>query len=340
MKKIKIAFLVLALVTGFVFWASCNACQSQKSAGKETATNTYSKISPDFDADSAYSFVEKQVSFGPRVPGTSAHEACGDYLSAKLSSFGAQVVEQKADVTHYNGRNIKIRNIIGSYQPEKEKRVLLFAHWDSRPFADEESDGQRQKLPIDGADDGASGVGVLLEIARQLQQKPTNIGIDIIFFDLEDWGQPSFEKDFLEGDWWCVGSRYWSENPHVAGYKAAYGILLDMVGADGATFLREGYSIQHASNIVSKIWGTASKLGFGRFFVQRNGTYITDDHVPIIENMKVPCVDIINLKDTPTGFAPHWHTHKDNMQIINKESLNAAGQTVMEVIYGEKITNF
>ncbi len=335
MNKLNSFFLLFFSITGLIFSVSCSSCQSQKSANKEkeAVTSAYTKVSPDFNADSAYNFVEKQVSFGPRVPGTAAHKACGDYLSAKLAGFGADVFEQKANVTHYNGQNLEIRNIIGSYQPEKEKRVLLFAHWDSRPFADEETDAEKQNKPILGADDGASGVGVLLEIARQLQQQPADVGIDIIFFDLEDWGQASFDKSFVSGDWWCVGSRYWSENPHIANYKASYGILLDMVGAANATFLREGYSMQHASNVVSKIWGTASQLGYGRFFVQGNGGYITDDHVPVIENLNIPCANVINLKDSDHGFAPHWHTQNDDMRNISRETLNAAGQTVMEVIY-------
>ncbi|MDO5523943.1 MAG: M28 family peptidase [Bacteroidia bacterium] len=335
-------FFLTFSVVGAFFCLSCSSCQSQKNANKETVLPAYAKVSPDFNADSAYNFAEKQVSFGPRVPGTAAHKACGDYLSAKLKEFGAEVIEQKANVTHYNGRNMEIRNIIGSYQPEKEKRVLLFAHWDSRPFADEEPDAERQNSPIAGADDGASGVGVLLEIGRQLQQRATEVGIDIIFFDLEDWGQPHFDKNVVPGNWWCVGSRYWSENPHVHGYKATFGILLDMVGAANATFLREGYSLQHASNVVSKIWSMASEMGYGKFFIQRNGSYITDDHVPIIENMRIPCVNIINLKDSNHGFASHWHTHNDDMRNISKETLHAAGQTVMEVIYSEKlpITNY
>ena len=190
MEKLNSLFIVLLVVVGLVFSASCNSCQSQKNAGKETTAIAYAKVSPDFNSDSAYRFVEKQVSFGPRVPGTTAHKACGDYLSEKLAAFGADIFEQKAHVTHYNGQNIQIRNIIGSFQPEKEKRILLFAHWDSRPFADEEPDPDTQNRPIPGADDGASGVGVLLEIARQLQLQPPGIGVDIIFFDLEDWGSP------------------------------------------------------------------------------------------------------------------------------------------------------
>lgn len=334
MKTLRNLLSALILPICLLFSVSCSSCQPQKNMTKSDVA-VYTQISPNFDADSAFGFVQKQVDFGPRVPETPAHSACGDYLAAKLAEYGAQVIEQKADVTHYNGQNIKIRNIIGSFQPEKEKRVLLFAHWDTRPFADQEKDVEKQRQPILGADDGASGVGVLLEIARQQQQKNTEVGIDIIFFDLEDWGQADFEEN-AAGDWWCVGSKYWAENPHVANYKAIYGILLDMVGAPDATFAHEGHSLQYASNVLEKVWRTAVNLGYGNFFVGRKGTYITDDHVPIIEKRNIPCIDIINLKDTDTGFAPHWHTHKDNLQNIDKRTLKAVGQTVLETIYREQ----
>ncbi len=180
--KIAHPFVILFIVSAIcALWVSCSSCQSQKNSAAQVEA-PYLKISPDFDADSAYFFVKQQVLFGPRVPGSMGHRACGDYLVAKLREFGAYVVEQKADVTHYNGQNIEIRNIIGSYRPEEEKRILLFAHWDSRPFADEESDAENRIRPISGADDGASGVGILLEIARHLQAVPPDYGIDIIFF--------------------------------------------------------------------------------------------------------------------------------------------------------------
>lgn len=328
---------MLLLFLGLMFTISCNSCQSRK---KIVMSEPYTQVSPQFNADSAYVFIEKQVAFGSRVPGTKAYELCGDYLVTKLQEFGAEVIEQNADVTHYNGQNFTLRNIIGSYYPEEEKRILLFAHWDSRPFADEESDPDKINQPILGADDGASGVGVILEIARQLQQNTLNsgIGIDIIFFDLEDWGQPSNSSEWVQGDWWCIGSKYWSEQPHIDNYKANYGILLDMVGSVNATFLREGYSLQYASNIVDKIWSTAAKLGYTNYFLSQRGGYITDDHLPVNQHHRAPSANIINLKrDTRTGFVPHWHTLNDDMRNIDKNTLKAVGQTVMEVIYTEKL---
>lgn len=334
MKRVGIFSMVVALTAGMLLTVSCNSCQSGK---KSVVAEVYQPQSPAFIADSAYRYVEAQVAFGPRVPGTSAHEACGDYLAGKLTSFGAVVTEQRAQVTHYDGKDLPIRNIIGSYAPEKEKRVLLFAHWDSRPFADVESDPMRQQQPIAGADDGASGVGVLLEIARQLQQQPLEVGVDIIFFDLEDWGQPSFGQQQVTGDWWCMGSRYWAEQPHVEDYRAEYGILLDMVGSAGASFLKEGYSLQYAPSMVERVWSTAHKMGYGNFFPLQQGGYITDDHVPVNEMKRAPSINIINLKrDTRTGFGPHWHTLNDDMRNIDRNTLKAVGQTVLELLYTEK----
>lgn len=335
MKHIDWFSILLTLVAGMMLTMSCNSCRSRKSSTVQP--EAYQQQSPAFNADSAYIYVEEQVAYGPRVPGTTAHELCGDYLVNKLTAYGAKVVQQRAMVTHYDGRELPLRNIVGSYGLEQEKRVLLFAHWDSRPFADEESDPLRRNQPILGADDGASGVGVLLEVARQLQLQPLEIGVDIIFFDLEDWGVPSFERQQWEGDWWCVGSRYWAEQPHQEDYRAEYGILLDMVGSANATFLKEGYSQQYAHNIVDKVWSTAHKLGFGHFFPVQQGGYITDDHLPVNQMKRAPSINIINLKrDTDTGFGSHWHTLSDDMRNIDRNSLKAVGQTVLELIYTDK----
>ncbi|HBG57457.1 M28 family peptidase [Proteiniphilum sp. UBA1028] len=334
MKQLRIFSFSVVLIAGFLYTLSCNSCQPKKQVAEP---ELYTRLSPDFNADSAYAFIQAQVDFGARVPGSPAHEACGDYLTAKLKRYGASVIEQRASITHYDGKNLPLRNIVASYQPEKEKRILLFAHWDSRPFADEESDRQRQRQAITGADDGASGVGVLLEIARQLQLKPLEVGVDIILFDLEDWGQPSFDEEWVQGDWWCLGSQYWSEQPHTENYKAAYGILLDMVGSSNATFRKEGYSMQYAPGVVEKVWITAARLGYDNYFLSQSGGYITDDHLPVNKMKRAPSANIINLKnDTPTGFAPHWHTLSDDMRNIDRNTLKAVGQTVMEVIFSEK----
>ena len=316
------------------------------SCGNKTAKNpgtastvTYQKVSPDFNSDSAYAFMDKQVSFGPRVPNTAAHVACGDYLVTELKRFGAEVTEQKVVLSAYNGTKLNARNIIGSYNTENRNRVLLFAHWDSRPYSDHDPDPANHRKPLLGANDGASGVGVLLEVARVIQAKSPEIGIDIIFFDAEDYGLPTFVTDYKgdSNETWAMGSRYWAQNPHVANYRARFGILLDMVGAEGAQFYKEYYSKQYAANVVEKVWSTAGRLGYGKFFIGKDGGGVMDDHIPVNEIRRIPSVDIIDYRmDTENGFFHSWHTQKDDMSNISKETLMAVGQTVLEVIYKEK----
>ncbi len=334
----KVLLVFLSITTGLLL-ASCNSCQTNKSTTQQPVSTetSYEQVSPEFNSDSAFSYIETQVNFGPRVPNSAAHILSGDYLVSKLNEFGAEVEEQKMVLKTYDGISLNARNIIGVYNPDSKKRVLLFAHWDTRPFADEDSDKSKRTQPILGANDGASGVGVLLEIARQLNLSPIDIGIDIIFFDAEDWGQPSFESKHVSGDWWCLGSQHWAENPHKPNYRANYGILLDMVGGSNATFYKEGYSVQFASNITEKIWQKASRLGYGSFFINKKGGYITDDHVAVNQFHRAPSVNIIHTsEDSPHGFGDFWHTQGDDMSVINKLTLKAVGQTVMEVIYSEE----
>lgn len=311
---------------------SCSQNPSSSSAKVESQPVKQQNV-PAFDADSAWVFVENQVKFGPRVPNSEAHVACGNYLTSELKRFGAQVYEQEATLTAYNGTQLKAKNIIGSYNPENSKRVLLFAHWDSRPYADHDKDPANQMKPIDGADDGASGVGVLLEMARQFSIKSPAIGIDIIFFDAEDYGTPEFVKEYKENTW-CLGAQFWAKNPHVKGYKADFGILLDMVGAKNASFFKEATSMRYAPQIVEEVWSTARDLGYGKFFINAEGGAITDDHQYVILGRNIPCIDIIYTDpESDNGFGPHWHTQNDTMDNIDRETLKAVGQTVLQVVY-------
>ena len=311
---------------------SCSQNPSSSSAKVESQPVKQQNV-PAFDADSAWVFVENQVKFGPRVPNSEAHVACGNYLTSELKRFGAQVYEQEATLTAYNGTQLKAKNIIGSYNPENSKRVLLFAHWDSRPYADHDKDPANHTKPIDGADDGASGVGVLLEMARQFSIKSPAIGIDIIFFDAEDYGTPEFVKEYKENTW-CLGAQFWAKNPHVKGYKADFGILLDMVGAKNASFFKEATSMRYAPQIVEEVWSTARDLGYGKFFINAEGGAITDDHQYVILGRNIPCIDIIYTDpESDNGFGPHWHTQNDTMDNIDRETLKAVGQTVLQVVY-------
>ena len=309
------------------------ACESKQS--KPTVQPQAPIVVPKFNADSAYHYTAKQVAFGPRVPNSESHRLCGDWLEAELQRFGAQTKSQRVTLRAYDGTILAARNIIGSFKPELKKRALLCAHWDSRPWADADPDPKNHRTPILGANDGASGVGVLLEVARQLQAQPTEIGIDIIFFDAEDYGTHADDKDPTEGITWCLGSQYWARVPHTEGYMARFGILLDMVGGKDARFHQEAISKYFAKHIVDKVWAAAHASGNGQWFPYEEGGQITDDHLPINQLARIPCIDIIGHYPD-TGFAPTWHTMDDTMGNIDSTVLQAVGQTVLQVIYNEK----
>lgn len=290
---------------------------------------------PVFSSDSAYHFVEQQVNFGPRVPNSSAHKACADYLVNTLESFGAVVVEQKVKLRAFNGDILDANNIIASFNPGVKQRILLFAHWDTRPWSDHDANPVNRNKPVLGANDGASGVGVLLEIARHIGIVAPRLGVDIIFFDAEDYGAPEDYAGNAE-DSWCLGAQYWARNPHVSGYTARFGVLLDMVGAPDATFYRDQISEHFAPDIVSKVWNKAISLGFEKYFINKPGGGITDDHLYVNQIAGIPSIDIIHYNPNNThGFGDYWHTVNDNMQNIDKQTLFAVGTTVMQVIYNE-----
>jgi hypothetical protein len=334
---LSVFFITLALI-------SCKEKPKQSDTTQSTEQQTPAVSAPAFNADSAYAYVDQQVKFGPRVPNTPAHVQTGNYLAAKLKQFGCTVTEQSFVATTWDGKKLNARNIIGSINPNATKRIVLASHWDSRPHADHDPDKADQSKPVLAANDGASGVGVLLELARtiqQSQQKPT-VGIDIVFFDAEDWGnsdkavgdkeQGSDDTDYVG---FCLGSRYWAKNPHKPGYSAYYGILLDMVGAKGATFPKEGYSLQFAPTIVSNIWQTASRAGYSQYFIDSPGGSILDDHIAPNSIAKIPMVDIIHTNMGTGGFFPAWHTADDTMANIDRGTLKAVGQTLLQVLYNE-----
>lgn len=317
-----------------VFLLSCCTTNQTKKPVESVKSEA---VAPAFNPDSAYAYVEKQSLFGPRVVNTPAHDRCGEYLSAQLKKFGAVVIEQRAVLTQFDGTKLKACNIIGSYNPEKRDRILLLSHWDSRPFADNDPDKANHHTPVLGVNDGASGVGVLLEIARMISLQKPNLGVDILFVDAEDVGAPYFFQGNQSEDFWCLGTQYWAKNPHKKGYKARFGILLDMVGAGNAVFYKDMYSVQYASGVADKVWSKGQALGYGQYFMNGQGGSVTDDHLSVNRLAKIPCIDIIHFDpQSPQGFPSHWHTLDDTMKNIAKPALKAVGQTVAEVVYGEK----
>lgn len=310
-----------------------SACGAKKNDETIAKKDTLSVQVSEFDADSAYQYIKTQVDFGPRVPNSKAHQACGDYLIDEMKRFGATVTVQSADLMAWDGKVLKARNIIAAYAPEETTRILLLAHWDCRPWSDQDPNPANRMKPVDGANDAASGVGVLMEIGRQLKSQLPNVGVDILFVDMEDYGQPDWAPGEKSEDTWCLGTQYWARNPHVPGYRARYGILLDMVGAPNATFPKEAYSMQYAAHVVDKVWTEAASLGYANYFQAVNGGAITDDHLPVNQIIGIPTIDIIQFSEQ--GFGSYWHTQDDTMKNIDKATLKAVGQTVLNVIYNE-----
>lgn len=311
------------------------ACGNRTSSRSQDTDTIAMAPAPEFNADSAYAFTAAQCAFGPRVPNTEAHKLCGNYIAEKFRSYGALVTDQYAGLTAFDGTVLKARNIIASYNPDAEARLLICGHWDSRPWADNDPDSANWHKPVLAANDAASDVAVMLEMARLIAQNPLKIGIDFICFDAEDYGAPQWINSNEENDW-CLGSQYWAENPHKFGYKARFGILMDMVGGQGSTFSKELFSKEYAAQVVDIVWNTATQIGYGNYFLNRDGGYITDDHLPVNRIAKIPCIDIIPyFSDGPSGFGPTWHTVNDDMEHIDKNVLKAVGQTVLQVIYNE-----
>ena len=300
---------------------SARPSETADGTGSESIAETRTVM---FCPDSAYAYVGKQVAFGPRVPGSQAHRLCGDWLSAKLKGFGAEVTEQTADLTAFDGTRIPMRNIFARINPEAEKRILLLAHWDCRPWADHDPNPENRTQPVDGANDGASGTGVLLELARIFADSHTSTGIDILLCDAEDWGEESNDES------WALGARHFASNPPVNGYMPSAAILLDMVGASDATFMREYFSQLANPALADEIWSIAKSLGFGEMFVNRMGSAVNDDHVELIK-AGIPTIDIIDYREG-SGFFSGWHTTADNMDCISKETLGAVGSVIERYI--------
>jgi glutaminyl-peptide cyclotransferase len=340
--------IILAFAAPFLMKFA--GCDPENPTGSSAERKPLPKIDiPSFSSDSAYAFTEKIVGMSPRIVGTPSALKVKAYLVEQFKKYGADVVEQPFSVKTFDGKTHAATNIIARCNMQATKRILLSAHWDSRPFADsaEETDPSQRNKPILGADDSGSAVAMLIEMARQLQAKPLgNIGVDIVLFDAEDYGDTSKARPATQAQYdaqnltWALGAQYWSATPHVAGYKATYGINLDMVGSPNARFTKELYSVNHASGVVEKVWRVAQELGFGSYFLDETAaSELTDDHVYVNKLAKIPMIDIINRSENG-GFGKYWHTHNDNMSAIDKSTLKAVGQTVLSVLHYENANAF
>lgn len=323
--------LLLPLMTALLF---CGCGHKKQASAPSPAVTDYTQVEvPQFMADSAYQFVADQLAFGPRTPDSKAAQRCARYLVGRFQQWCDTVVEQHFTTTLWNHSTVHGCNIIASIHPESGKRVLLAAHWDSRLWADHDPDEANHKKPILGANDGASGVAVLMEIARVMQHNRPEVGIDFVLFDVEDQGTPEW-SDTYEDNAWCKGSQYWSQYPHTPYYKAMYGVLLDMVGTHAPRFTMEEVSRQFAPHILNKYWGAAASLGYGNVFQQSKTDPILDDHLYVNQIAHIPTIDIV--QNSPKGsFFPYWHTTKDDLDAVDPNTMAMVGNLIMKVIYGD-----
>ncbi len=318
--------------------AAATACSGKPAAAVNTTEKKPVPAVPSFNADSAYNQVARQVAFGPRVPGTEAHSRCADYLETELRRHGADtVVTQRGTATAFDGTRLPIRNITARFGTDKSRRILIAAHYDTRPWADNEADPALRNTPISGANDGGSGAAVILELARLFSQQRPEVGVDLLLVDAEDYGYspeisslPVTDSDRT----WCLGTQYWAaHNPYTAATRPDYAIVLDMVGGQGARFYREYHSDAIARSVVDKVWAIAATTPATDRFVNGRGGAIIDDHI-YIHSAGIPAIDIIEHR-TDTGFPDTWHTHADDLAHIDAGTLGAVGQVMAEVIYRE-----
>ena len=318
--------------------ATISSCKSSKKNADTDDSDAVATIGPEFNADSAYAYCAAQCDFGPRTMNSEAHDRCADWIEQKFRQFGCEVQLQKADLKGYDGTTLKTRNIIARANPSATTRLLVCAHYDCRPWADNDPDSANWRKPVMGANDGASGIAVMLELARLMQNDTTlAVGVDFACFDAEDCGTPQWADVSDNGDSWALGAQYFADNLPKS-YDVRYGVLLDMVGGQGARFYQEGVSKQYAPAIVKKIWRAARKAGYGSTFPTSDGGMITDDHVPLNQKAGIPTIDIINYYPdcAQSSFGPTWHTVIDDMNHIDPATLKAVGQTMVQVIYSEK----
>ena len=326
---------ILCLVCLLLLLVSCG--RTQKNTNQR---DTIEMVPcPQFNAENALHHIQAQCALGPRVPGTAAWKACGDSIVSWFSALGLEVSEQNTNVTVYDGSSVPCRNITARLNPDNLDRIMLCAHWDSRPWADNDADEKNHKTPVLAANDAASGVAVMLELARILAQADTiNTGIDFVCFDVEDYGTPQWYEGELENEenTWCLGSQKWCEQAAQDGYQARFGILFDMVGGRGSTFSREGFSMYYAQPVVDLLWHIAQQLGYSHYFPLGDGGNITDDHVNVNRIARIPCIDIVPYHtDGPSSFGPTWHTTSDTPENIDPNVLEAVGQSVLQLIYND-----
>ena len=272
-----------------------------------------------FDGAAALEYARAQVAFGPRVPGTAAARRAGDWLVAQMRERADTVIVQTWTHRTKDGVALPMRNIFAQIRPALTERVLYVAHWDTRPTSDSEYERELREQPGLGANDGASGVAMLLALADALKQVPPAVGVDILFVDGEDYGDFGPDVDVV------IGSAYFAENLPIRGYRPAYGVVWDMIGDRDLRIQQERHSLRNAPEVVERVWTRAAALGYSRYFVQSQGHQVMDDHVPL-QKIGWRVIDVIDLD------YPYHHTTSDTIDKISAESLRIVGEVALALV--------
>lgn len=305
-----LVILLLCILSG------CKGDAKNGSAAQGTAVVT----TTGFSGDAAYNYAKAQVAFGPRVPGTPSAKQAGDWIIRQMRARADTVIVQSFTYTTADGKKLPLRNILARFRPELPNRVLYLTHWDSRPISESATTEAEKKMPVPGANDGASGVGMFVALGDVLKKTKPNVGVDLLFTDGEDYGQfgPP-EVDVL------IGAKYFAAHLPSPGYKPLYGVLWDMIGDKDLRIPYEMNSFQQVPDVVSKVWQTAADLGHADVFVEESGGQITDDHMPLL-NAGLRVIDVIDLT-----YPPH-HTPYDTMDKISPKSLGIVGDVATALV--------
>ena len=318
--------------------AGCNNNKPTESAPAAPAVDYSAVVIPAFNADSAYAFTAAQVAFGFRTPGSRGQQDCAEYLAAQMRRWCDTVIIQEFPATLWDGTRVHGKNIIASLEsaPGRPtvKRILFGAHWDSRLWADHDPDAGNHRKPILGANDGASGVATLMEMARVMSAQRPSVGIDFIFFDVEDQGMPEWADEDYQDNTWCKGSQYWAQNPHRPYYRAIYAILLDMVGTSQPRFTKEEISRRYAPSLMDKVWRVAAATGHASIFVDQKTDAILDDHLYVNQIANIPTIDIVQ-NNTDCSFFPLWHTLGDDLDAVEPQSMKTVADVLLKTIYAD-----
>lgn len=298
------AVVVLGLVAA--------GCQARAGSDKAAAAQ------PEFDGRTAFTYIEKQMSFGPRIPNTAGHRQTGDWLLTELRARADTVIVQ--DIRHVlrRGDTLHLRNFFARFRPAATDRVLFLAHWDTRPKADQSDNLGQQQLPVPGANDGASGVAVLLGVADVLKRAPPTLGVDLLFVDGEDYG------DFADSNHVLIGSRWFAKH-QPPGYQPLFAVLFDMVGDKDLQIYQEGNSVAFAPEVVQRVWRTAAARGYERNFVPSARHTLTDDHVAL-QGVGIHAIDVVDFD------YPYWHTTGDTIDKVSAASLQIVGDVAVALI--------